>query len=220
MAGAVGVFAWAVVQAIVTRDQGYEQARRTMDFVKRYVFPGGQLPSLGALLGAAARVSDLRLVHLEEISPHYAETLRRWRMRFLANGARIRSLGYPERVLRLFEFYLRYCEAAFEERSIGVVQLVFERAACRARPILGVAPPLSDPDHASVFAVELDQEGVEASLALLAEKMAARVPGDEHVVVFVHLLDRALEVSARDVTPVARVQLGLLLRVVAVLQRG
>lgn len=131
----------AVVQAIVTRDQGYEQARRTMDFVKRYVFPGGQLPSLGALLGAAARVSDLRLVHLEEISPHYAETLRRWRMRFLANGARIRSLGYPERVLRLFEFYLRYCEAAFEERSIGVVQLVFERAACRARPILGALEP-------------------------------------------------------------------------------
>jgi cyclopropane-fatty-acyl-phospholipid synthase len=127
----------AVIQAIVIRDQEYRRARRTVDFIKRYVFPGGCLPSIGALVDAASRASDLRLVHLEDLTPHYGETLRRWRARFAVNRARIRSLGYPERLLRMWEFYLRYCEAGFEERHIGVAQLVFERAGCRARPILG-----------------------------------------------------------------------------------
>jgi cyclopropane-fatty-acyl-phospholipid synthase len=128
----------AVVQAIVSREQDYRTARSTVDFVKRYVFPGGCLPSVGALLEAASRTTDLRLVHLEELTPHYAETLRRWRERFVANQARIRALGYPERLLRTFEFYLPYCEAGFEERTIGVAQLVFERPSSRARPILGL----------------------------------------------------------------------------------
>jgi cyclopropane-fatty-acyl-phospholipid synthase len=133
----------AAIQAIVIRDQAYESARRTVDFIKRYVFPGGCLPSVGALVDAAARASDLRLVHLEEMTPHYAETLRRWRARFLENRERIRGLGFGEDSLRLWEFYLAYCEAGFEERHIGVVQLVFERSACRARPILGALPPLA-----------------------------------------------------------------------------
>jgi cyclopropane-fatty-acyl-phospholipid synthase len=127
----------AAIQAIVIRDQEYRRARRTVDFIKRYIFPGGCLPSLGALLAAASRASDLRLVHLEDLTPHYGETLRRWRARFSENRGRIRALGYPEPFLRMWEFYLRYCEAGFEERHIGVAQLVFERARCRARPILG-----------------------------------------------------------------------------------
>jgi cyclopropane-fatty-acyl-phospholipid synthase len=133
----------AAIQAIVIRDQAYERARRTVDFIKRYVFPGGCLPSVGALVDAAARASDLRLVHLEELTPHYGETLRRWRARFRGNLERIRALGFGEPFLRLWEFYLAYCEAGFEERHIGVVQLVFERPACRARPILGSLPPLA-----------------------------------------------------------------------------
>jgi cyclopropane-fatty-acyl-phospholipid synthase len=127
----------ALVQAIVIRDQSYANARRTVDFIKRYVFPGGCLPSVGALVDAAARASDLRLVHLEELGPHYAETLRRWRRSLLENRARILALGYPERLLRIFEFYFGYCEAGFEERHIGVAQLVFERPGSRANPILG-----------------------------------------------------------------------------------
>jgi cyclopropane-fatty-acyl-phospholipid synthase len=127
----------ALVQAIVIRDQSYASARRTVDFIKRYVFPGGCLPSVGALVDAAARSSDLRLVHLEEIGPHYAETLRRWRSSLLENRARILALGYPERLLRIFEFYFDYCEAGFEERHIGAAQLVFERPGSRADPILG-----------------------------------------------------------------------------------
>jgi cyclopropane-fatty-acyl-phospholipid synthase len=125
----------AAIQAIVIPDAHYERARRTVDFIKRYVFPGGHLPSVGALVDAAARASDLRLAHLEELTPHYAETLRRWRARFLANLDRIRALGYPEPFLRMWEYYLRYCEAGFEERTIGLVQLVFERPGCRGRPV-------------------------------------------------------------------------------------
>lgn len=125
----------AALQAIVVPDQRYRRTLRTVDFVKRYVFPGGFLPSVGALVGAASRASDLRLVHLEELTPHYAETLRRWRARFAANRDRIRALGYAERLLRMWEYYLRYCEAGFEERTIALVQLVFERPGCRARPV-------------------------------------------------------------------------------------
>lgn len=130
----------AAIQAIVVPDQRYERARRTVDFIKRYVFPGGHLPSVGALVDAAARSSDLRLADLEELTPHYAETLRRWRERFLANLDRIRRIGYPESFLRMWEYYLRYCEAGFEERAIGLVQLIFERPGCRATPIGGPLP--------------------------------------------------------------------------------
>jgi cyclopropane-fatty-acyl-phospholipid synthase len=135
----------AAFQAIVIRDQAHESARRTVDFIKRYVFPGGCLPSLGALVDAASRSSDLRLVHLEELTPHYAETLRRWRARFRENLDRIRALGLGDSAVRLWEYYLAYCEAGFEERHIGVVQLVFERAACRARPIVGALPARAAP---------------------------------------------------------------------------
>jgi cyclopropane-fatty-acyl-phospholipid synthase len=130
----------AAIQAIVVPDQQYERARRTVDFIKRYVFPGGHLPSIGALVGAAARASDLRLADLEEITPHYAETLRRWRDRFLANVDRVRRIGYPERFVRMWEYYLRYCEAGFEERTIAVVQLVFERPTGRAPAAAQSAP--------------------------------------------------------------------------------
>ena len=129
----------AAIQAIVVPDQRYEGARRTVDFIKRYIFPGGCLPSVGALVGAASRASDLRLAHLEELTPHYAETLRRWRVRFAGNLDRIRRLGYPEPFLRMWEYYLRYCEAGFEERTIGLVQLVFERPG-RPIPFAGAVP--------------------------------------------------------------------------------
>jgi cyclopropane-fatty-acyl-phospholipid synthase len=146
----------AAIQAIVIRDQAYDRARRTVDFIKRYVFPGGCLPSVEALVGAAARASDLRLVHLEELTPHYVETLRRWRQRFFASRERIRALGFGEDHLRLWEFYLAYCEAGFAERHIGLVQLVFERPDCRARPIVGALPgaPRSDRADLDVLVAE------------------------------------------------------------------
>lgn len=115
------------LQAIVLPDQRLAAYRRSVDFIQRHIFPGCFLPSLGLLADRIGRTEGLRLVHLEEITAHYATTLRRWRERFAANRDRLRALGYPERLLRLWEFYFCYCEAGFAERWIGDVQLVIEK---------------------------------------------------------------------------------------------
>jgi cyclopropane-fatty-acyl-phospholipid synthase len=124
-----------VVQAIVMPERGYDQYVRSVDFIQRYVFPGGCLPSVGAMLESAARTSDLRVVHLEDFAPHYAETLRRWRAAFQARLDDVRALGYDERFIRLWNYYLCYCEAAFDERAIGVVQMQFDKPECRRDPL-------------------------------------------------------------------------------------
>ena len=131
-----------LLQAIKVHDQDWEESLRSVDFIKRHVFPGGQLVATGAVSDSIARVADLRLVHLEDLTPHYAETLRRWRARMDARRDAIRALGLPERFLRLWEFYLCYCEGAFEEREIGVVQMLFEKPGSRRAPLLGrLVPP-------------------------------------------------------------------------------
>ncbi len=119
------------LQAIVITEQFYESARRSVDFIKRYVFPGGHLPSVGAIASSMARATDLRFAHLEDLTPHYAETLRRWCEGFLAKHDDLRALGYDEPLLRLWEFYLRYCEGGFEARHIGLLQLVLDKPASR-----------------------------------------------------------------------------------------
>jgi cyclopropane-fatty-acyl-phospholipid synthase len=116
-----------VLQAIVVRDRYYEDARREVDFIKRYIFPGSCIPSVSALLGAVARKADLRIEHLDDQTGHYAETLRRWRANFQRSRAAIAALGYPDRFQRMWEFYLCYCEGGFLERFIGNVQMVFSR---------------------------------------------------------------------------------------------
>lgn len=124
-----------VLQAIVAPEKGYARYRRGVDFIRRYVFPGGCLPSLAAMLESAGRASDLRFVHAEDMSPHYAETLRHWRRAFLLRRDEARSMGFDERFLRLWEYYLCYCEAAFEERSVGVLQIQFDKPGCRRDPL-------------------------------------------------------------------------------------
>ena len=116
----------AAIQAITIQDRYYESARREVDFVKRYIFPGSCLPAVSVLTAAAAE-TDLRLVHLEDITPHYAETLRRWRERFVRNWPAISALGYDERFKRLWSFYFSYCEAGFDEAVLGDVQLLFAK---------------------------------------------------------------------------------------------
>ena len=116
----------AAIQAITIQDRYYESARREVDFIKRYIFPGSCIPAV-SVLAAAAAPTDLRLVHLEDIAPHYAETLRRWRERFLHNWSAIRTLGYDERFKRLWSFYFSYCEAGFDEAVLGDVQLLFAK---------------------------------------------------------------------------------------------
>jgi cyclopropane-fatty-acyl-phospholipid synthase len=131
----------ALVQAITvpeSRGSGRERARREAD---RIVFPGIRIPSATALLDAAARASDLRLFHMEEIGPHYARTLRCWRERLLARWEDARALGKDERFLRAFLHDLAACEAGFEERHLGDVQLLFARPRARREPILASLPP-------------------------------------------------------------------------------
>jgi cyclopropane-fatty-acyl-phospholipid synthase len=98
------------------------------------VFPGGCLPSLGEIARATARAGDFRTVHCEDFGPHYARTLHAWRARFEASLDDVRRLGYGEEFIRLWRYYLCYCEAAFEARYLGLVQMVLERPSCRREP--------------------------------------------------------------------------------------
>jgi cyclopropane-fatty-acyl-phospholipid synthase len=121
----------ALIQAITIEDHRYQQALRSVDFIKRHVFPGSFIPSISAMLGAVARVSDLKLFNLEDIGPSYALTLRAWRERFLRRRDRVRALGYPERLVRMWDYYLAYCEGGFLERATGDVQLLLTKPAAR-----------------------------------------------------------------------------------------
>ena len=119
------------LQAIVMPERGYQHYVESVDFIQRYVFPGGCLPSLGAILASIGRTTDLRFVHAEDFAPHYAETLRRWRKAFHLRLDDVRRLGYSEEFIRLWNYYLCYCEAAFEERHVGVLQIQFDKPEFR-----------------------------------------------------------------------------------------
>ncbi len=121
----------AMLQAITIEDHRYRQALREVDFIKRFVFPGSFIPSIAALLDAKTRACDLALVQLDDFGPSYALTLRAWRERFLRERPRIAAMGYDQRFLRLWEFYLCYCEGGFRERSIGVAQMLFAKPGHR-----------------------------------------------------------------------------------------
>lgn len=121
----------ALIQAITIEDHRYAQALRAVDFIKRYIFPGSFIPSVSVMLDSAARASDLKLFHLEDIGPSYALTLAAWRERFHRRLADVRAQGYDERFVRMWDFYLAYCEAGFRERSTGDVQMLLVKPGCR-----------------------------------------------------------------------------------------
>ena len=117
----------ACVQSILVPDERYPRYRRSPDWIERHVFPGCLIPSLSALTAAMARASRLTVAGLEEIGDHYAETLRRWRERFHASLDEVRALGYDERFVRTWDFYLAFCEAAFRVRWLRDAQIVLTR---------------------------------------------------------------------------------------------
>ncbi len=125
-----------LLQAITIADHRYEAAKRSVDFIQCYIFPGSCIPSVTALCGSLTRASDMRLFHLEDIGPHYALTLRRWREAFNAHLAEVRAQGYPDSFIRMWEFYLCYCEAGFLERVIGDVQMLLVKPEARPAPVL------------------------------------------------------------------------------------
>ncbi len=131
----------ALVQAITIEDHRYKQALNSVDFIKRYVFPGSFIPSIAVMLDAKTRSSDLALTHLEDFGSSYARTLHAWRARFMAKLPEVRAQGFDERFIRMWEFYLAYCEGGFLERSIGVAQLLMAKPGNRdAEFVQGLDP--------------------------------------------------------------------------------
>ena len=125
-----------LLQSITIRDQRYEQAKRSVDFIQRYIFPGGALPSLQVLLENVGRDTDLNLHHMEDFGLHYARTLRLWHDNLRRARHSLEPLGYDEQFYRLWEFYLCYCEGGFLERSIGAAQLLLAKPGARPEPLL------------------------------------------------------------------------------------
>lgn len=119
------------------RDQRYHESVKKVDFIKKYIFPGGFLPSNTHLLEKLTRHTDLNLIHLDEIGFHYARTLKDWQMRFMARLDEVRQQGYDERFIRMWEYYLCYCEGGFAERAIGTSQLLLARPANRRANLAG-----------------------------------------------------------------------------------
>lgn len=126
-----------LLQAITIREQRYEQAKSSVDFIQRYIFPGGALPSVHKMLEIVGRDTDMNLLHMEDFGLHYARTLRLWHENFRRAHGRLTELGYDDYFLRLWEFYLCYCEGGFLERTIGTAQLLLAKPAAVAQPLLG-----------------------------------------------------------------------------------
>lgn len=121
----------ALIQAITIEDQRYKQALKRVDFIKRHIFPGSFIPSVHAIVDSAARCTDLRLINLEDQGESYALTLKNWRERFMASLDQGKSQGYDESFIRMWEFYLCYCESGFREKLTSNVQLLFAKPGNR-----------------------------------------------------------------------------------------
>ena len=127
-----------LLQAIVIDDRAYEVEKASTSFIRTHIFPGGSLPSVEVIARCLARHTDLRIADLHELTPHYAETMRRWRANLDRAGDQLHRLGYGARFRRLWRLYLAYCEAGFDEGRVGVVQMLLGKP--RWRPSIAAAP--------------------------------------------------------------------------------
>ena len=128
-----------MLQAIVIDDRAYEVEKAGRSFINTHIFPGGCLPSLEVIARTVSRVTDMRQVHLEDITEHYVHTLAEWRRRFLAAREQLDRLGYDERFRRLWQLYLCWCEGGFAERRIQDVQLLLAKPGYRTEPLAPLA---------------------------------------------------------------------------------
>ncbi len=123
----------ALIQAILMSDRNFDSYIRSVDFIQKYIFPGGALPSMSSITDSVRRVTDLQMADFHDITDDYARTLRHWRQRFMQRLRDVRALGYPEEFIRMWEYYLCYCEGGFSERAIATAQLVFDKPHCRLK---------------------------------------------------------------------------------------
>ena len=124
-----------LIQAITIADQRYDEYRKSIDFIQRYIFPGSGLPSSSVMTDSVARNTDMRLLGLEDIGLHYATTLNRWRENFFACLPEVRQQGFSDTFVRMWEFYLCYSEGAFLERAISDVQILFAKPSCKLKTL-------------------------------------------------------------------------------------
>ena len=137
-----------LIQAITISDQRYEDAKRTVDFIQRYIFPGGCLPSNSAIAHHVARDTDLQIVGLEDITRDYAMTLERWRKAFLASARDIHAQGFGTDFIRMWDYYLAYCQGGFMERVIHTAQIVMAKPDYRMAPLHArIQPPRANADQ-------------------------------------------------------------------------
>jgi cyclopropane-fatty-acyl-phospholipid synthase len=118
----------ACIQSIVIDDALFDRYLKSTDFIQQYIFPGGCLPSPSEFR-RQARLAGLEVIDELSFGPDYAETLRRWRHDFMAQELQVLKLGFDAKFLRLWEFYLAYCEAAFDEANTDVVQFTLQKRA-------------------------------------------------------------------------------------------
>lgn len=124
-----------LLQAITIADQHHEKHRKSVDFIKEYIFPGSCIPSVTSIVTSTTRATDLRLSNLEDLTPHYARTLKVWRERFLARLSDVRRLGFDASFVRMWEYYLAYCEGGFEERYLGCVHMLLSKPLARRETV-------------------------------------------------------------------------------------
>ncbi|NNE63866.1 MAG: class I SAM-dependent methyltransferase [Gammaproteobacteria bacterium] len=122
-----------LIQAITIPDQRYRYALNSVDFIQRYIFPGGSLPGHEIIMSSLRQHTDMQMVGMEEIGEDYARTLEIWRQRFLAKLDKVQALGFDDVFVRMWDYYLCYCQGAFEERVIGTSQLVFAKPEWRQK---------------------------------------------------------------------------------------
>ncbi len=121
-----------LIQAITIADQRYEHYRQEVDFIQKFVFPGGCLPSITQMASVLCQRTDLVIRKLDDIGLHYAKTLADWCQRFMANRDAVHKLGYDDRFVRLWHFYLCYCEGGFIERATSAIHLVMSKPGFKA----------------------------------------------------------------------------------------
>jgi cyclopropane-fatty-acyl-phospholipid synthase len=121
-----------LLQAITIPDQRYQYARKSVDFIQRYIFPGGSLPSHEAIISSVRLNTDMLMVGMQEIGEDYARTLEIWRERFLAKLDEVKALGFDDYFIRMWNYYLCYCQGGFEERIIGTSQILLAKPDWRS----------------------------------------------------------------------------------------
>ncbi len=126
-----------LIQAITIADQQYQRTIRSVDFIQKYIFPGGCLPSLTCIADLLTEFTDIRIINIEDIGPHYATTLKHWRDRMYLKLEAIQEMGYSDQFIRMWHYYLCYCEGAFIERAIGDIQVTAIKPQNRSKVYLG-----------------------------------------------------------------------------------